>query len=80
MARPMGMIDGTGIALEPVDGVEGEGSPFIQKSETLPLKLQSPPGSAVQRATGSRFGPPCSPVLGFISPSNSGFTGIGVSG
>ena len=56
------------------------GSPFVQKSETLPLKLQSPPGSAAQRATGSRFGPPCSPVLGFISPSNSGFTGVRVSG
>jgi len=45
----------------------------IQKSETLPLKLQSPPESAVERLTGSHFGPPCSPVLGFISPSNSGF-------
>ena len=75
------MFNGIGIVLA-IDGVEGEISVHseFQKSETLPLKLQSPPGSAVQRATGSRFGPPCSPVLGFISPSNSGFTGIRVSG
>lgn len=40
----------------------------FQKSDTRPLKLQSP---SIQRFTGSRFGPPFSPVTGFVSPSNS---------
>lgn len=40
-----------------------------QKSVTLPLKLQSPFGPHL---SGSFLGPPISPVLGFLSPSNSG--------
>lgn len=43
---------------------------YIQKSVTLPLKLQSP---CAPHLNGSFFGPPTSPVLGFVSPSNSGF-------
>ena len=45
-----------------------------QKSDTRPLKLQSPVSSP-HFPTGSRLGPPRSPVLGFVSPSNSGFMG-----
>lgn len=48
-----------------------------QKSETLPLKLQSPSDHFL---TGSLFGPPCSPVVGLTSPSNSEATGFRASG
>lgn len=56
-------------------------SPFdqAQKSETRPLKLQSPPSSA-HCLTGSLFGPPRSPVFGLMSPSNSGSSGLRASG
>lgn len=50
-----------------------------QKSDTRPLKLQSPP-SSVHRLTGSLLGPPLSPVFGLISPSNSGSRGLRASG
>ena len=50
-----------------------------QKSDTLPLKLQSP-SSSTQRRMGSRFGPPRSPVTGLISPMNSALRGTGASG
>ncbi len=48
-----------------------------QKSDTLPLKLQSPSDHFL---TGSLFGPPCSPVVGLTSPSNSEATGLRASG
>ncbi len=50
-----------------------------QKSDTLPLKLQSP-SCSIQRRTGSRFGPPRSPVAGLTSPSKSALSGTGASG
>lgn len=50
-----------------------------QKSDTLPLKLQSPFPSTHFLA-GSLFGPPDSPVTGFTSPSNSGCSGARASG
>lgn len=55
-----------------------EDTSLHQKSDTLPLKLQSP--SSVHFPIGSRLGPPRSPVAGLTSPSNSAFTGVGVSG
>ena len=41
---------------------------------TRPLKDQSP------KRTGSRLGPPTSPVVGFVSPWNSSGTGVCASG
>jgi len=47
-----------------------------QKSVTRPLKLQSLPDPHL---SGSFFGPPTSPVFGFVSPWNSGGAGSGVA-
>ena len=53
---------------------------LLQKSDTRPLKLQSPPEFSPHLPTGSRFGPPSSPVIGFTSPSNSDLRGLRASG
>ena len=48
--------------------------PCNQKSDALPPKLQSP------CLVGSVFGPPTSPVTGFLSPANSAVADLLISG